>query len=113
LALNAPACGSPNREIHQLADASSSAVVFMSIPLSMLSTAVIDELMSSVEYKNEIKSDNSSHLIEPYFAHKSSISFRYWLDYQEHTKHIYHIFSGYCQISIDIIWYKYMHIKKV
>ena len=60
-----------------------------------------------------IFSGNSSHLIEPYFAHKSSISFGYWLDYQVHTKHLYHIFSGYCQISIGIIWYKYMHIKKV
>lgn len=58
-------------------------------------------------------SDNSSHLIEPYFSHKSSISFRYWLDYQKHIKYIYQIFSEYCQISIDIIWYKYMHIKKV
>jgi hypothetical protein len=57
--------------------------------------------------------DNSSHLIEPYFSHKSSISFRYWLDYQKHIKYIYQIFSEYCQISIDIIWYKYMHIKKV
>ena len=43
-----------------------------------------------------IKPDNSIYLIEPYFTHKSSISFRYWLDCQVHTKHIYHIFSRYC-----------------
>jgi hypothetical protein len=57
--------------------------------------------------------DNSSQYIEPYFIHKNNISLGHWLDYLEPTHHAYQIFSAYCQIGIDIIWYKYLPIKKV